>query len=47
MVEVIKIGNKWVIKKDTETIEEFELDMYMKWEDKLKIIEEKIDKYNK
>lgn len=45
MVEVVKVGNKWEVRKDRKVIEEFEIDTQMKWEEKLDFINEKIKKY--
>lgn len=45
MIEVVKVGNKWEVRKDKKVIEEFEIDIQMKWEEKLNVINEKIKKY--
>lgn len=46
MINVIKIGNEWVIKDSNNNIlEKFEIDKLIDWEKKLDIINEKIKKY--
>ena len=45
MINAVKVGNNWAIRKDKKTIEIFTIDPFIKWEDKLKIINEKIEKY--
>lgn len=45
MINAVKVGNNWEIRKDKKTIEIFTIDPFIKWEDKLKIINEKIEKY--
>lgn len=46
MINVVKIGNEWVIKDSNNNIlEKFEIDKLIDWEKKLDIINEKIKKY--
>ena len=45
MINAVKVGNNWEIRKDKKTIEIFTIDPFMIWEDKLEIINKKIKKY--
>lgn len=47
MLESYKIGNKWEIAENGKVLESFEIDRDLSFEAKLKIINEKMEKYKK